>query len=112
MNELTWNEFQKVDIRVGTVLSVEAFPQARKPAYIVHVDFGEQIGIKKTSAQITNHYSAEQLVGRQILGVVNFPPKQIGPINSEFLLTGFNDKNGHVVISTVERKVPNGSRLH
>ncbi|HZX81253.1 MAG TPA: tRNA-binding protein [Lysobacter sp.] len=104
-----WDDFQRVDIRVGTVLRVEPFPEARKPAWKLWVDFGE-LGVRRTSAQIVSLYDAEALVGRQIVGVVNFPPKRIGPFTSEFLLTGFHTDEG-VVITTVERPVPNGSRL-
>ena len=100
-----------MEIRVGTILKVEDFPEARKPAYKVWADFGPEIGEKKTSAQITALYSPEELVGRQILGVVNFPPKQVGPFMSEFLLTGFHDENGAIVIAMPERPVPNGSKL-
>lgn len=103
-------DFQNVDIRVGTITRVEEFPQARKPAYKVWVDFGE-LGMKKASAQITTHYPKEQLIGKQIVGVVNFPPKQIGPFISECLITGFADENGAIVLALPERKVPNGSRL-
>ena len=106
---LTWSEFEDVLIVAGTVTRVEAFPEARKPAYKVWVDFGAY-GEKKTSAQITALYSPEDLVGRQIVGVINFPPKQIGPFISEFLLTGFPTEQG-VVITAIEREVPNGTRL-
>lgn len=110
MNTLTWSEFEKVDIRVGTILLVEEFPQARNPSYKVTVDFGE-LGIKKTSAQITKNYSKNELIGKQILGVVNFPPKQIANFISEFLLTGFKDSTGEIVIATVDSLVPNGEKL-
>jgi tRNA-binding protein len=106
---ITWNEFQKVQICAGTVQRVEAFPEARKPAWKLWVDFGEH-GVRQTSAQIVDLYAAEDLVGRQIVGVLNFPPKRIGPFVSEFLLTGFHTDTG-VVITTVERPVPNGARL-
>lgn len=108
---ITWDDFQKVEIKIGTVVRAEEFPEARKPAYKVWVDFGEELGIKKSSAQITVHYKPEELIGRQIVAVVNFPPMQIGPIKSEFLLTGFYDEDGAVVIAQPERPVPNGSRL-
>lgn len=110
MEEITWNDFEKVELRVGPIIDAFEYPEARKPAYKVKVDFGE-LGIKMSSAQITKHYSLEELVGRQIIGVVNFPRKQIGKFMSEFLVTGFADENGDIVLSTVERKVPNGSKL-
>ena len=111
MKTITWDDFAAVELRVGTVLRVEAFPEARKPAYKVWVDFGPDIGEKKTSVQITTLYRAEELVGRQVVGVVNFPPKQVGPFMSEFLLTGFADANGAIVIAVPERPVPDGAKL-
>ena len=111
MGLITWDEFENVELRVGTILRVEPFPEARKPAYKVWADFGPEIGEKRTSAQITGLYSAEELVGRQIVGVVNFPVKQVGPFMSEFLLTGFSDENGNIVIAVPERGVPNGKKL-
>jgi len=111
MEEITWADFEQVELRVGTILEVHDFPKARKPAYIVHVDFGAEIGVKKSSAQITMLYSKEELVGKQIIGVVNFPKKQIGPIRSEFLLTGFVGDGGEVVMAIPERPVANGSKL-
>ncbi|MCC3861481.1 tRNA-binding protein [Pseudemcibacter aquimaris] len=108
---ISWDDFQKVELKVGTVVRAEEFPEARKPAYKVWVDFGGDLGIKKSSAQITVHYKPEELIGRQIVGVVNFPPMQIGPIKSEFLLTGFYDDDGAVIIAQPERPVPNGARL-
>ena len=111
MDTISWNDFEKVELRVGTVVNVEEFPEARKPAWKITVDFGKEIGIRRTSAQITVHYGPEDLVGRQIVGVVNFPPKQIGPVRSEFLLTGFPDERGDVVIAVPERPVPNGAKL-
>jgi len=110
MEEISWSDFEKVELRVGTIIEAFEYPEARKPAYKVKVDFGE-MGIKMSSAQITKHYTLEDLVGRQIIGVVNFPKKQIGKFMSEFLVTGFADENGDIVLSTVERKVPNGSKL-
>jgi tRNA-binding protein len=109
MEHITWADFEKVLIVAGTVLRIEAFPEARKPAYKVWADFGPY-GEKKTSAQITNLYAPEDLVGRQIVGVINFPEKQIGPFRSEFLLTGFPTDDG-VVVTAIERPVPNGTRL-
>ncbi|MNK00077.1 tRNA-binding protein YgjH [compost metagenome] len=110
MEEITWNDFEKVELRVGTIIEAFEYPEARKPAYKVKVDFGE-LGVKMSSAQITKHYTLEELIGRQIIGVVNFPKKQIGKFMSEFLVTGLADENGDIVLSTVERKVPNGSKL-
>jgi len=110
MEEITWHDFEKVEIRVGTILEAFDFPEARKPAYKVKVDFGP-FGIKMSSAQITKHYTREELIGKQIVGVINFPKKQIGKFMSEFLVTGFADENGDIVLSTVSSKVPNGSKL-
>lgn len=106
---ITWGDFEKVLICAGTVQRVEEFPEARKPAWKLWVDFGPH-GVRKTSAQIKHLYSADELVGRQIVGVINFPPKQVGPFVSEFLLTGFPTEDG-VVITTIERPVPDGTRL-
>jgi tRNA-binding protein len=110
MEEISWGDFEKVELRVGTILEAFDYPEARKPAYKVKVDFGE-LGIKMSSAQITKHYKLENLIGRQIIGVVNFPKKQIGKFMSEFLVTGVADEHGDIVLSSVERKVPNGTRL-
>lgn len=110
MEPITWNDFEKVELRAGTILEVTDFPQARKPAYKVKVDFGP-LGIKWTSAQITKHYTKEQLPGRQVIGMVNFPAKQIANFMSEFLLTGFADENGDIVLAAIEKPVPNGSKL-
>ncbi len=109
MDHIAWSDFEKVLIVAGTVVRVESFPEARKPAYKFWVDFGPY-GEKKTSAQVTALYSPEELVGRQVVGVINFPPKQIGPFLSEFLLTGFTTDDG-IVITAIERPVPNGTRL-
>ncbi len=111
METIEWNDFQKVDIRVGTIIEVEDFPEARRPAFKLQVDFGEEIGIRKSSAQITDLYTKELLLGKQILAVVNFPPKQIGPIMSECLVTGLHRPDGSVVLSTVDMALPNGAKL-
>ena len=108
---ITWQDFTAVELRVGTIVTVEDFPKARNPSYIITADFGEELGIRKTSAQVTAIYSKEELIGRQIVGVVNFPVKQIGPIRSEFLLTGFYRDDKEVVIAIPERPVPNGAKL-
>jgi tRNA-binding protein len=108
---ISYADFERVDIRVGTVLAAEPNPRAKKPAYVLVIDFGPAIGLKKTSAQLTVHYRAEALVGRQVAAVVNFPPKQIGPVLSEVLVLGFPDAEGAVVLVGVDRPVPNGSRL-
>ena len=109
--QITFDDFLTVDIRVGTVVEAAAFPEARKPAWKLKIDFGEEIGVKRSSAQITVHYRAEELVGRQVAGVVNFAPRQIGPFMSEVLTLGFADANGDIVLVQPERAVPNGSRL-
>ena len=108
---ITFDDFMKVDIRLGTIVSAEAFPQARKPAYKLTIDFGDSIGLKKSSAQITTHYRPETLIGRQVAAVVNFPPRQIGPFMSEVLTLGFADTAGAVVLFQPDHPVPNGSRL-
>ena len=111
METISWQDFEVVELRVGTLVRVEPFPEARKPAYKVWADFGPELGIRKSSAQITALYQPEQLVGRQIIAVVNFPTKQIGPFQSEFLLTGFYRSDGAVVMAIPERAVENGARL-
>ena len=111
MREVNWEQFASVELRVGTVVRVEDFPEARKPAYKIWVDFGEEIGERKSSAQVTDLYSKEELLGRQVVAVVNFPPKQIGPIRSECLVTGFYRDDGAVVLAQPERPVPNGAKL-
>jgi tRNA-binding protein len=110
MEEISWSDFEKVSLKVGTVLDVLDFPEAKKPAFKLKVDFGEY-GIKWSSAQITKHYSKQDLIGRQVIGVLNFPKKQIANFISEFLVTGFADQEGHIVLAAVEREVPNGSSL-
>lgn len=108
---ITFDDFLKVDIRIGTIIAAEVFKEARKPAYKMQIDFGEEIGIKKTSAQITVHYTPEDLVGKQVAAVVNFPPRQIGPLMSEVLTLGFSDDTG-IVLFSPDRPVPNGAKLH
>lgn len=109
--EIAFEDFLRVDIRIGTVIAAEPFPEARKPAYKLRIDFGPGVGERKCSAQITAHYSPEALVGRQVMGVVNFPPRQIGPVRSEALILGFADANGTIVLAGPDRAVPNGTRL-
>ena len=108
---MSFDDFLKVDIRVGTIVSAEVFGAARKPSYILMIDFGPTLGVKKSSAQITTHYRLDDLVGRQVAAVVNFPPRQIGPIRSEVLTLGFPDADGHVVLFAPDQNVPNGGRL-
>lgn len=112
MSEISFDDFLKVDIRVGVITRAEPFPEARKPAYRLWVDFGPGIGEKRSSAQITVHYTPEDLVGRQVLAVVNFPPRQIGPMRSEVLVLGLPDAEGNVVLIGPERDVPLGGRMH
>lgn len=110
MEEINWSDFEKVELRAGAVLEVFDFPEARKPAYKLKVDFGEY-GIKMSSAQVTVHYTKEELVGQQIIGVVNFPKKQIGKFMSEFLVTGFADAQGDIILTTLKGHVPNGTKM-
>ncbi len=111
METINWNDFEKIELRVGTIIEVEDFPEARKPAYRLKIDFGDEIGVRKSSAQITDLYQAQELIGRQVVGVVNFPPKQIGPMRSECLVTGFHREDGAVVLARPDSEVPNGARL-
>ncbi|MEL6957807.1 MAG: tRNA-binding protein [Pseudomonadota bacterium] len=111
MSEISFDDFLKVDIRVGRVVRAEPFPEARKPAIQMWVDFGPEIGKRKTSAQITAHYTPEDLVGRQVMGVVNFPPRQIGPFMSEVLVLGAHDAEGGVVLIAPDKDVPLGERM-
>ena len=111
-DQITYDDFLKVDIRVGTVTDAQPFPEARKPAIKLWIDFGNELGIKKTSAQITEHYSVDTIVGRQVMAVVNFPPRQIGPFMSEVLTLGTLDENGAVVLLSPDHCVPNGGRMH
>ncbi len=109
-SKISWGEFEKVDLRAGTIIKAEPFPEARKPAYKLWVDLGP-LGIKKSSAQITAHYKLQDLPGKQVVCVVNFGDKQIGPFISQVLVTGFADENGNIILTTVDKKVPNGAQL-
>lgn len=111
MDTISFDDFLKVELRVGRVLSAEPFAQARKPAYVLHVDFGPELGVRKSSAQITAHYTPGELVGRLVVAVVNFPRKQIGPLMSECLVTGFHDADGAVALCVPDKDVPLGTRL-
>jgi len=111
METITWGDFAKVELRVGKVVSARPFSEARKPAYVLQVDFGPELGIRKSSAQITHRYTPEDLVGKLVVAVVNFPKKQIGPIQSECLITGFHNQEGHVVLCVPDREVPLGTKL-
>lgn len=112
MAEITFDDFLKVDIRVGTVIRAEPYPEARKPAIKMWIDFGPEIGERKTSAQVTAHYTPETLIGRQVMGVVNFPPRQIGKFMSEVLVLGLSDPDGGIVLLAPDQPVPNGGRMH
>lgn len=111
METIDWDDFAKVELRVGTIVEAEEFPEARKPAYKLKVDFGDDIGVRKSSAQITGAYRLDELVGRQVVGVVNFPAKQIGPVRSECLVTGFHREDGAVILAVPDSAVPNGAKL-
>ncbi|WP_027330971.1 tRNA-binding protein [Marinimicrobium agarilyticum] len=111
MDMIEWDDFAKVALRVGRIITAETFKEARKPAYILTVDFGEEIGIKRSSAQITALYTLDELIGRQVVAVVNFPKKQIGPIMSECLVTGFHNENGEVALCVPDKRVPLGTKL-
>jgi tRNA-binding protein len=110
--EITYDDFLKVDIRVGKIIEAKEFPEARNPAYKLKIDFGKDIGIKKTSAQITQNYTIENLIGKDVSAVVNFPPKQIGPFMSEVLILGYTDENGNVTLACPDKDVPIGGRIH
>jgi len=111
VGQISWEEFERVELRVGRIVRAEPFPAARKPAWILHVDFGDEIGIRKSSAQIADLYRCEDLAGRLVVAVTNFPPRQIGPIMSECLVTGFHDDQGRVALCVPDREVPLGTRL-
>jgi tRNA-binding protein len=111
MAEISWQDFEKVELYVGTIISAEAFPEARKPAYKLQVDFGERVGVRRSSAQITDFYTLDELPGKQVIGVVNFPPKQIGPFMSECLVTGFVQDGGAVILAVPDKPAVNGQRL-
>ena len=111
MSTINWEQFEQVDLLVGTITRAEEFPEAHKPAYKLWIDFGKEIGVKQSSAQITDLYSTTELVDKQVIGVVNFPPKQIGPFISECLITGFHRNDDNVVLAVPDKTIPNGSKL-
>lgn len=110
--EINFNQFLDIDMRIGEVVEVDDFPEARNPSYKLKIDFGEGVGVKKSSAQITVHYSKDELMGKKVLAVVNFPPRQIGKFMSEVLVLGLSDKNNDIVLFDLDKNVPNGARLH
>lgn len=111
MQEISWNDFEQVELRTGVIIRAEVFAEARKPAYKLWIDFGPEIGERKSSAQIAHHYTPEKLVGKQIIAVINFPRKQIGPFMSECLVTGFADEDGHIILAVPDKKAPLGRKL-
>ena len=111
MENISWSDFEKIELRAGTVVEVKEFPEARKPAFKLKIDFGEEFGIKQASAQITDHYAPEDLQGKQVICVVNFPPKQIGPFISECLVTGLYREDGSVVLAVPDHEVSNGAKF-
>ena len=111
MDTNTWNDFTRVELRVGRIVEARPFPEARKAAYVLQVDFGPEIGLRKSSAQVTDHYTCEELVGKLVVAVINFPPKQIGPLQSQCLVTGFHDEAGRVALCVPDRPVPLGTKL-
>lgn len=111
MEQISWKDFEQVELRVGTIVKIDDFPQARNPAYIAHIDFGSEIGTKKSSAQITDNYTKKDLLEKQVVAVINFPAKQIGHIMSECLITGFYDTDGSVILAVPDKKIPNGRKI-
>jgi tRNA-binding protein len=111
MQTISWHDFEKIELRVGRIIAADPFPEARKPAYVLRIDFGEALGVRKSSAQITALYAAEELVGRLVVAVINFPAKQIGPLMSECLVTGFHNADGEVALCVPDREVPLGTKL-
>lgn len=111
MQTISWSDFEKVELRVGRIIAADPFPEARKPAYVLRIDFGETLGVRKSSAQVTGLYTAEELVGRLVVAVINFPAKQIGPLMSECLVTGFHNADGEVALCVPDREVPLGTKL-
>lgn len=112
MHKISWEDFEKIEIRCGIILTAEPFPEAKKPAIKMEIDFGEALGVKRSSAQITRHYTSDELIGRQVVAVVNFPPKQIGPFISEVLVLGLESGEGGIVLVVPDKPVPNGGKVH